>query len=286
MTRFVFLADTHLGACPMGYQQQPGRPDRLADRLAALRRSIAEQGGADFIVHGGDLVDAVSEENLRAAVAEWARLSMPVRLCLGNHDLTDPDAINRWRTLAPDFFPGIRPEYTIATPDCAIHIVPNHWCERPYFWKDLQRAWFSDDQRAWLRAELRTRPDLPHILVTHSPVFGLPPEQTGFAAPYHAPEETFTRTVVGLSAEYPHVRCVLGAHNHLNSRVERNGVQYVTVSSFVETPYEAKWLEVQPHRLTMRTVRWAGESAADPYLPDHAYAQGRPMDRAFDLILR
>jgi hypothetical protein len=36
----------------------------------------------------------------------------------------------------------------------------------------------------------------------------------------------------------------------------------------------------------MRTVRWAGESAADPYLPDHAYAQGRPMDRAFDLILR
>ena len=38
MTRFLYIADTHLGAAPMGYRQQPGYPERLGEIVRALRR--------------------------------------------------------------------------------------------------------------------------------------------------------------------------------------------------------------------------------------------------------
>lgn len=285
MTRFVFLADTHVGARPMGYQQQPGHPARLPELLNALRERIAAEGGADFVLHGGDLTDAATEENIGAAAAAFAALGVPVRLCLGNHDLTAPDAAELWRKNAPEFFAGGRPEYTILTPDIAVHVAPNHWCEQPYFWKDRQREHFSEDQLAWLRSELRRRPDLPHTLVAHSPVFGLPPEQTGLDAPLHAPGVEFAETVFALADEFPQLRLVLGAHNHMNSRVERRGVQYVTVSSFVETPFEVKWIEVSSARLAMRTLRLGTTESPGEYRPDHAYAQGRDQDRTLETRL-
>ena len=36
MTCFVSIADTHLGAAPMGYQQQPGYPDSNSSKTLAL----------------------------------------------------------------------------------------------------------------------------------------------------------------------------------------------------------------------------------------------------------
>lgn len=286
MTRFVFLTDTHVGARPMGYQQQPGHPERLPELLGALRARIAAEGGADFILHGGDLADSADEENIRAAVNALANLGIPVRLCLGNHDLTAPDALERWQKHARDLLPEERPEFSIATPDLVVHVVPNHWCEQAYFWKDAQEERFSEDQLRWLRSELRRRPELPHILVTHSPVFGLPPEQTGRADPLHPPCLSFTGTILRLADEHPQLRCVLGGHNHMNSRIERQGVQYVTASAFVETPFEAKLIEVSPPRMVMRTLRLGTTEPPGEYRADRAFVQGRAVDREFDLALK
>ena len=44
-------------------------------------------GPVDFVLHGGDMIDSTREEHIDRA-AEMFRLSVPVYLCLGNHDLT------------------------------------------------------------------------------------------------------------------------------------------------------------------------------------------------------
>ena len=69
----------------MGYRQQPGYPERRPELLALLDAWIRENPPIDFVLHGGDLIDGTTPANLRTA-REFARLPVPVRLCLGNID--------------------------------------------------------------------------------------------------------------------------------------------------------------------------------------------------------
>ena len=65
-------------------------------------------------------------------------------------------------------------------------------------------------------------------------------------------------------------------------RVAHRGVEFVTVSSLVETPFECKLFDVMPRAISMSTVSlhdlldWDGE-----YDPAQAFVQGRSMDRSF-----
>jgi hypothetical protein len=214
-------------------------------------------------------------------------LPFPVYLCLGNHDLTTWDAADRWLALAPDLFVGGTTNYTITCDDCLIHVVPNHWCERPLFWDGPPQPHFSAEQLDRLTRELETRTDVPHLLVTHSCVFGLPVEQTGFAQAHHCPTVEFTEEVLALVAEHESIACVLSAHNHMNMRVEVGGVQYVTASSLVETPFDFKLFEVTPEHIKMETISLGtvpGSAAA--YDESKAYVQGRPVDRRISRAFR
>ena len=98
MTKFLYIADTHLGANPMGYQKQRGYPERLPEILACLRAWLADEGGVDFILHGGDMVDSATADHIREA-AEVFRFPVPVYLCLGNHDLTGEGSLDDWLAL-------------------------------------------------------------------------------------------------------------------------------------------------------------------------------------------
>jgi hypothetical protein len=279
MTRFIYLADTHCGANPLGYQQQPGYPQRLPEMVAALRAYIRQEGHIDFVLHGGDLIDQTTDANIRAA-AELFDLPVPVYLCLGNHDLTMPGALARWLELAPQFFPGGRPEFTVPTGDALIHVVPNHWEEEPYHWTLAQAPHFRADQLRFIEDALAVQPDRPHLLVTHSPVYGVPVAQTGLAEPLHGPPAAFTESVTRLAARYPNLVCLLGAHNHLNMCVVRRGVRYVTVAALVETPFEFKVFTVADGRGAMTTESLAERlGGRGDYNPRKAYAQGRPADR-------
>lgn len=284
MTRFVYIADTHLGADPMGYQQQPGFPERLPEIVRALSDWMAADGAVDFVLHGGDMVDETTDENLEAA-ARLFDLELPVYLCLGNHDLTQKDARERWLALAPGFFLHGSPEFTIDAADLSIHVVPNQWCEYPYYWQLRQTEYFGPHQRRWLTGGLRERAGLPHILSTHSPVFGLPTAQTGMNSRFHAPGERFTDEVKGLVNAFRQLRCVLSAHNHMTMREPCDGVEFVTVSSLVETPFEFKLFEVSARRMEMRTVSLAScLPFGGEYDSNKAYVQGRPVDRAFTWV--
>jgi len=283
MTRFLCIADTHLGADPMGYTQQRGYPERLREICRALVERVAAWGGVDFVLHGGDMVDAGTDANIRAAAGLFD-LPAPVYLCLGNHDLTTPDAVERWLELAPEFFVGDAPEYDVATDDCIVHVCPNHWCETPYFWRDAQDIRFSLDQKERLARALDASPDLPHIILTHSPVYGLPPEQTGHREPLHAPPPEFASQIAAILAGHDCVRCVLGGHSHMNMRVNYDGVEFVTVSALSETPFEIKLFEVSREEMRMSTVSLASSLDFEAeYDEGRGFVQGRAVDRSFTI---
>lgn len=280
MTRFVYIADTHLGASGEGFQQQPRAPERLAELLAWLRRWIEADGAVDFIVHGGDMIDRTSADAIRAARGVFD-LGVPLRLCLGNHDLTERGAADEWLRLAPEFFGGDGPGFAIDTPDCRLRIEPVHWCDEPFVWIDRQDVQWTAAQVAALEGDLNGAPGRPKLLVTHSPVFGAPGEQTGLAAPFHPAPDSFLRQVTGLAARCPELACVLGAHNHLNMHVECAGVHYATVSSFVETPFEFKLFAIAEGVVRMRTVALPAEGGPVPYDESRGFVQGRSCDRTF-----
>lgn len=286
MTRFLYIADTHLGASPMGYQQQTGYPERLPEILVAVKDCLAADPRLAFVLHGGDMVDAATDRNITAAGKAFD-LPVPVYLCLGNHDLSAPDALKRWLKAAPGFFPQGRPEYRIETGECVIHVVPNHWEDRLYRWEAAQQPHFSAGQLERLDGALRLKPHLPHFLLTHSPVHGVPVEQTGFAEPFHPPGEAFTAAMTAMAARHGNLHCVLGAHNHLNLCVKNQGVHFVTVSALVETPFELKLFEVAADVITMSTLSLANRvGGAAAYDAGKAFVQGRPNDRAFIRHLR
>jgi predicted MPP superfamily phosphohydrolase len=177
MTRFVYLTDSHVGATALGYRQQPDYPGRLLELTAALEEWLGRHPEVEFVLHGGDIVDAPTP----GAIAQAKMLfhfSVPVYLCLGNHDLRTRDALQRWQQVAPGFLPEETPAYSIWREDCCLHVIPNQWSDAPYYWPDEGEAQLTLAQLNDLRGRLARSPDLPHILCMHGPALAVPPEQT------------------------------------------------------------------------------------------------------------
>ena len=282
MARFIYLADTHLGADPAMYWQQPSYPGRLPELLGLLDEWIRDDGDIDFVLHGGDMVDAPTDENLRAA-ADLFRLSVPIYFTLGNHDLSNRDALARWLALAPDFFPEGRPEFAIHSPGCSVHVRTTHWGYVPYYWNGEMNAHFVPDQLDNLGDVIARAPGSVHLFATHSPAVAIPSEQTGATEFDHCPGEGFTNTMLRICDQHPQVRCLLGAHNHVNVCVPRGAAHCVTVSAFTETPFEFKLIEAKPGRLKMSTVSLLSRVGFEAeYDSDKGFVHGRECDRAFD----
>lgn len=281
MTRFIYIADSHVGAGETGYYQQPRYADRLTELVALLGAWIARTGDIDFVLHGGDMVDAGSPDNVRVARALF-QLSVPVYLCLGNHDLTEENALDLWLAEAPAFFPDGDPVFTVRGADCFVHVVPVQWCDTLYFWHDEQRPHFLPGHLDRVSTAIADNPDAAHILCVHADVFGIPPEQTGFDDVYHAPLAAYTQTVLDFTRQHPQICCVLAAHNHINTCVEHDGAHFVTASAFAETPFEFKVIEVEADNVTMATRSlFADVSFKALYNYDKTFVQGRKKDRVF-----
>jgi 3',5'-cyclic AMP phosphodiesterase CpdA len=265
----------------MGYQQQQGYPEALRQIVAALNTWLSGVQDIAFVLHGGDMVDAATEDNVREADA-LLRLAVPVYLCLGNHDLTSERSLELWLALAPRFFKAGAPEFSIETDDCMIHVAPNHWDKTPYFWRDVQEEHFREEQLGWLAAELSRRPDAVHLLSTHSPAMGVPTEQTGHLQPCHGPAARFQACLLELAGRHRQLRCILGAHNHLNMSVQVGDVHCVTVSALAETPFEFKLFEITPAAVAMSTHSLFSRVDFKPHYEfDKAFVQGRKKDRSF-----
>jgi hypothetical protein len=282
--KFIYIADSHCGANPQRYHQQRVYTEKLPEIVDALKQFIAAEGDIAFVLHGGDMIDVTTLENIQLA-AQLFDFDIPVYLCPGNHDLTTPDALQMWLQHAPQFFPGGGPEYSVFAEDCAIHVAPNQWGGAPYYWEEEQRPHFLPAQKAFLETALASATDRPHLLLTHAPVFDLPSEQTGLNAPLHAPNPAFNSAICDLAARHSHLRCVLGAHSHLNMCAQHENAYFVTVSALVETPFECKLFEVTRESISMRTIT-LGNRMGDlgEYNFEKTHVQGRAVDRAFSWV--
>ncbi|TFG70107.1 MAG: hypothetical protein E4H27_06380 [Anaerolineales bacterium] len=286
MTRFLYLTDTHVGGEAGGYHQQPRYLMLLPQLINSLDQWILEHPGIAFILHGGDMVELPTEENIRAA-RDLFSLSVPVYLCLGNHDMAGAHALDIWLREAPNFFPQGTANYTLDYDGVQIHVLPNHWDDTHYFWDGAHlRPHFREEQVRYLQAKAGLAAPECQILCTHSEVAAVPIGQTGFVEPYHAPIPEFVDAVRALGEGLPNLRCFLSGHNHINTsgNFAKEGVKVVTTSSFTETPFEFKVIDIEPGRLTMRTENLVDECGfAARYNFDKTFVQGRLKDRAFDL---
>lgn len=287
MSRMIMLSDTHHGGGPEGYRMQASYIPRLPDLLAALGAWIAETGGAELILHGGDTVERSEPDLIAAAVALLAVLPAPVRLALGNHDMTTPDALGLWQSLAGDLLPGGRTAFAVRLADCTVHVLPTQWGVQPYYWDGgPPRATLDPADLDALEARLAAEPGRPQIVLCHAAPGGVPTAQTGRAEEGDPPPPAYRAQLLGLVERHPDLRLFLSGHSHINALGRLGTAHWLTASSFSESPFECKEITVSSSSLRVRTVAMSPRLAwrAD-YWWDAAYVQGRPCDRALDLAL-
>jgi DNA repair exonuclease SbcCD nuclease subunit len=286
MTRFLFLTDTHIGASPIGFHQQSAYPEH-AGELVKLAARLAEVHSADFVLHGGDIVDSCTAANIVEAKRIFSEIPLPLYLSLGNHDLDQEDALSRWLASAPEWFPGKQPQYDIHCDSCVIHVVPNQWEKnRPYYWRQAQEPFFTSEQLDNLRASLRKDPGKTHILSVHNPIMGVPTSQTGVNWIIHAVPEPFCDIVINLMREFTCLKLVLSGHNHINTLIRNGDGLFVSGSSFVETPFECKLIEITDHMIRIETLSCNTSLSFQPsYDETRAYVQGKEEHRRIDCPL-
>lgn len=285
MSGFVYIADSHVGADPIGYYQQVSYTEKVEKVVKGLSDWLHEGHGIDFVLHGGDMIDKTTEDNIEAAVELFADLPVPVYLCLGNHDLTREGSLKFWLDYGDCFFINNRPCYCIdGQRDYVVHVLPSHWCEQlPYFWDLInQKVHYDEEALQELERNLLEHSDKVQFLVTHNPTHGLPVEQTGFTEPYHDPGAEFRAEIMGIVKRHPTLKVVMGAHNHMNLCAQQEGVHFVTVSAFTEVPFEFKHFRIEQGIVGMQTLNVSERiDFKFDYDFNKTYVQGRPVDRKF-----
>ncbi|MCM3041297.1 metallophosphoesterase [Paenibacillus motobuensis] len=279
MTKFAFLSDTHIGANPIGFHQQPAYPEKMEELIAEIK-ALAREGEIDFVLHGGDMIDRCELETIQES-GRLFQMDVPVYLSLGNHDVDRIDAEEIWLQHAPQFFNGFSPQYTIRHENCVIHVIPNQWeIGSTYYWEQAQNPYFTKYQLNKLKIELDQHTEYVHLLAIHNPIFGISSEQTGMDHVIHDVPAEFRETVLNLMHEYPHIKGVLSGHNHVNTLKRTSEGFFVSNSAFIETPFAYKLIEITDKQINITSKTVDTSSSFSPkYNSNRAYVYGREQDR-------
>lgn len=286
MTKFIFLSDSHVSmpGGHMAYTQQKSYVHKIKDILLCLDDWIKGEGDIDFVLHGGDMINDTNTDISLAR--DLFNLSVPVYLCLGNHDLTVENGFELfWLKEAPEFFLDSSPNFTIHSGNTLVHVIPNQWeTDKPYFWKSSLIPHYLPDQMKELAQKLEKYPNSIHFLTTHTSILGIPTDQTGLHFPYFESGQEFTQKIMGFIKKYPQIRGVFHGHTHLNALVKHKDVntRFISASAFSESPFEFKVIEVTPSFITMKTYSLMDKvDFKVEYNFNKTFVQGRSIDRSF-----
>ena len=260
MSRFLYLTDSHLGAAREGFCQTVRLP-QLTTRLFARLASWLQANPVDFIVHGGDLTDRGTADQIITADGLFAHLDTPTFLCLGNHDLAQEESLKNWFTLARAFFPTGEATYRLVFDHFILLVVAHHWRpDRDFYWTAdgpmIPRLGESLEGRI---EGVLAQADRPVIVALHAPLNAIPGAQAGRPADIHEPDPVLPPYFRGLGRRYPRLKLVLAGHNHANTLVDQGSFVSMTTAAQLEAPFEARLIEVDTQAIQVRTLSLAQE---------------------------
>jgi len=136
--RFVFITDTHIGCDANGYHKQTRYLDRVEELFDGLKKWI-EQHDVSFVIHGGDVTDHGTLEEIKTANSYFDLLDVPVYVALGNHDLMCLDSMTNWWTHGKTSHGLLLPEsqdcFTVDAGDAVVVVLSHHWhSQQEHYW--------------------------------------------------------------------------------------------------------------------------------------------------------
>ena len=288
MTRFLYLTDTHLGAGRKGYIQQSRYLEHFDRLLEGLGVWISENR-VDFILHGGDLTEDGTCDQIKKSLAAFNNLNVPFYLCLGNHDLSSLKSISLWINHHAGAFGDGTPNFPVETGDVVLFVMAHHWdtLSPAHYWnRDLPQVPILDEAQKAKLVRLLQSTTKPVIVAVHAPLNAVPASQTGLAADYHVPDRIYLEYFLGLAEKYPNFKLALAAHNHVNTLRNYGHLTTVTSAAFSETPFDFRMIEVGSETIAIRTISLNSRLGLSvDYLTEKKWVQGAEGDRSANIIL-
>jgi len=226
--RFAHFTDTHVYA----------KRNAAQGLATAIRHVHALDDRPDFILNGGDAIYDALEESREAVESQWSLWktawkehgSLPVRHCLGNHDVwgwnkakshTSGDEAGWGKQLTLDQLELERPYYSFDAGGWRFFILDSMTFDE----HTAYRAELDKQQMAWLVCELKSTPSrTPVVIASHIPFLtvgsiGFTPElrKQPLAAKMLSHVDAYE--VLNLLQSHPNVKVCLSGHTHLTETI-------------------------------------------------------------------
>ncbi len=235
--RFAHLTDPHL---------EPER-NAVAGVAACLHHVQSLADKPELIITGGDHVMDAYDQKYDRASKLWGLVtktikdenSLPVRYCLGNHDiwgwnkpksLTKGDEKGWGKAMALDMLGLAKPYYSFD--QAGWHFVVLDSVRPDTDDPSGYIGGLDNEQFEWLKADLAASPRTPTLLVTHIPIMTISVldaacEKGGDMKISGGLLYTDWPRVNKVLLANPQVKCVIGGHMHRIDRVEFQGITHL-----------------------------------------------------------
>lgn len=234
--RFAHFTDTHV------YDRRRA-PEGLA---TAIRHVNALDDPPEFVLNGGDAVYDALEEPRDAVLAQWGiwkaawqnNGSLPMRHCLGNHDVwgwnkknsqTSGNEAGWGKQLALDQLELPSAHYTFEAGGWRFLVLDSMTFDD----ETIYRAEIDEAQRAWLADQLKATPPQTHVaIVSHIPILtvgtvGFTPELRKMPHLSRVLSHQDAYELLEILDGYPNIRLCLSGHTHQTERVTFGPLQFV-----------------------------------------------------------
>jgi 3',5'-cyclic-AMP phosphodiesterase len=234
--RFAHFTDIHI-------TQDNNAPQGLAQ---ALRQMQAMEDNPQLLVTGGDhVMDSFSVTD-KVAAAEFNLLKdilkkeckIPIKYCIGNHDLWGWDKKGSGTTGNEEFWGEKRPVHEFNMPGryYSFDIKNWHFIILDSLIRDgnSYMTKLDDEQFKWLSGELEKNKDKYTVIFSHAPILSAAvffddseSEKSGDWSIYRGYMHMDARKLKDLFHKYPGVKLCISGHLHLLDTVTYNGVTYI-----------------------------------------------------------
>jgi Icc protein len=248
--RVAHITDVHL-------KDEFGAPVKFTRCLHHIQEQMPR---VDLVLNGGDIVFDMNKENLGTISKQWKLVqhvmknecSLPVRYCLGNHDVWwQEDKTNlalygkhyalEQLQLAKPYYSFIQKGWKFIVLD-SVHL-------------DIDGSWYigklGNEQFTWLENELKhTAQNMPVLVMSHIPILtatnliedNIINKWVMLGGDMH----TDTAKIISLFYRHPNVKLCLSGHIHLREKLVYNNITYICDGAVSGAWWEGNRRETAP----------------------------------------